>query len=97
MIRKWLSCWPSLAPYSGFGEVVREKDFGASEDAGYLVDRVQANGGKAIYCLVGSDLTAGHHNGDFDIDESRMLPAVKLFLNAIEWLQPEVARKEDVA
>ncbi|MBY5945860.1 MULTISPECIES: amidohydrolase [Photobacterium] len=72
---------------SGFSEVVREKDFGASEDAGYLVDRVQSRGGKAIYCLVGSDLTAGHHNGDFDIDESRMLPAVKLLLNAVNALQ----------
>lgn len=72
---------------SGFSRVVLEKDFGASEDAGYLVERVQANGGKAIYCLVGSDLAAGHHSGDFDIDESRMLPAVKLFLNAISELQ----------
>ncbi|OLQ74476.1 peptidase M20 [Photobacterium proteolyticum] len=86
-----------LGPCSGFSEVVREKDFGASEDASYLVDRVQGNGGKAIYCLVGSDLTAGHHNGDFDIDESRMLPAVKLFLNAIEQLQSEVTDKEEVA
>lgn len=73
----------SIGLASGFSEVIREKDFGASEDAGYLVDRVQSNGGKAIYCLVGSDLTAGHHNGDFDIDESRMLPAVKLLLNAV--------------
>ncbi|PSW03779.1 amidohydrolase [Photobacterium lipolyticum] len=71
----------------GFNNVIREKDFGASEDAGYLVDRVQAKGGKAIYCMVGSDLTAGHHNGDFDIDESRMLPGVKLFTAVIERLQ----------
>ncbi|GAL07122.1 catalyzes the cleavage of p-aminobenzoyl-glutamate to p-aminobenzoate and glutamate [Photobacterium aphoticum] len=37
--------------------------------------------------MIGSDLTAGHHNGDFDIDESRMLPAVKLMLNAIHAVQ----------
>ena len=84
-----------IGPESGFSKIIREKDFGASEDAGYLVDRVQAQGGKAIYCLVGSDLTAGHHNGDFDIDESRMLPAVKLFINAIEQLQ-SVADPQDV-
>ncbi|GHA35920.1 amidohydrolase [Photobacterium aphoticum] len=76
-----------IGPNSGFTEVLTQKDFGASEDAGYLVDRVQAKGGKALYCLIGSDLTAGHHNGDFDIDESRMLPAVKLMLNAIHAVQ----------
>lgn len=85
-----------LGKPSGFADVMREKDFGASEDAGYLVDRVQANGGKAVYCLIGSDLTAGHHNGDFDIDESRMLPAVRLFLNAISSLQRE-AQLNDVS
>ena len=79
-----------LGPDSGFTEVLTEKDFGASEDAGYLVDRVQAKGGKAIYYLVGSDLTAGHHNGDFDIDESRMLPAVKLMINAIQAVQSSI-------
>lgn len=83
---------------SGFAEILREKDFGASEDAGFLVERVQAQGGKAIYCLVGSNLTAGHHNGDFDIDESRMLPAVKLFINAIGELQQAVlAEPKDIA
>lgn len=74
---------------SGFTHVVRQKDFGASEDAGYLVDRVQSKGGKAVYCLVGSDLTAGHHNGDFDIDESRMLSGVKLFTSVIEKIQAQ--------
>ncbi|MGF1727691.1 amidohydrolase [Photobacterium nomapromontoriensis] len=83
-----------IGPTSGFSEVVRHKDFGASEDAGYLVDRVQSNGGKAIYCLVGSDLTAGHHNGDFDIDESRMLPAVKLLLSAVSALQNSASATE---
>ncbi|WP_299015311.1 amidohydrolase [uncultured Photobacterium sp.] len=85
-----------VGPHSGFTKVVREKDFGASEDAGYLVDRVQAKGGKAIYCLIGSDLTAGHHNGDFDIDESRMLPAVKLFINAITQLHSTISQEDIV-
>ncbi|MGF1681899.1 amidohydrolase [Photobacterium minamisatsumaniensis] len=79
----------SIGEVSGFTQVLREKDFGASEDAGYLVDRVQTCGGKAIYCLVGSDLTAGHHNGDFDIDESRMLSAVKLLFNAVKAKQQQ--------
>ncbi|PSW21365.1 amidohydrolase [Photobacterium sanctipauli] len=84
----------SIGEESGFTQIFREKDFGASEDAGYLVDRVQASGGKAIYCLVGSDLTAGHHNGDFDIDESRMLPAVKLLFNAVKATQAKYAGQE---
>ncbi|ELR67792.1 Catalyzes the cleavage of p-aminobenzoyl-glutamate to p-aminobenzoate and glutamate, subunit A [Photobacterium marinum] len=86
----------TIGLHSGFSHVLREKDFGASEDAGYLVDRVQQKGGKAIYCLVGSNLTAGHHNGDFDIDESRMLPAVKLFINAITQIHSTIPQEDVV-
>ncbi|TGZ36123.1 p-aminobenzoyl-glutamate hydrolase subunit A [Photobacterium damselae subsp. damselae] len=78
----------SIGLDAGFSDVIREKDFGASEDVGYLFDRVQHNGGKAVYCLIGSDLTAGHHNGDFDIDESRMVSGVRLFAMALMRLNP---------
>ena len=43
--------------------------FTGSEDAAYLMSRVQAHGGKAAYMCIGCDLAAHHHNAGFDIDE----------------------------
>lgn len=43
-----------------------------SEDATYFMNRVIELGGQATYCVVGSDLAAGHHNERFDIDEKSL-------------------------
>ncbi|WP_042354652.1 amidohydrolase [Bacillus rubiinfantis] len=53
-----------------------------SEDASYMLKRVQEKGGKATYMIVGSDIPAPHHNPKFDIDE-KVLPNAVDFLNAI--------------
>ena len=50
---------------------------GASEDATWFMRRVQSHGGQAVYMGLGSDITAPHHNGKFDIDESVMINGVK--------------------
>ena len=50
---------------------------GGSEDAAWMMRRVQAHGGKALYLGLGSDIKAPHHNGKFDIDESVMIKGVK--------------------
>lgn len=47
-----------------------------SEDATYFMNRVMELGGKATYCVVGSDISAGHHNERFDIDESSLRTGV---------------------
>ncbi|WP_338540317.1 amidohydrolase [Paenibacillus tundrae] len=49
-----------------------------SEDASYMIRRVQEQGGKATYMIVGSDLPASHHHPEFDIDEAVLSPAVTL-------------------
>ncbi|MDQ0171215.1 amidohydrolase [Paenibacillus tundrae] len=49
-----------------------------SEDASYMIRRVQEQGGKATYMIVGSDLPASHHHPEFDIDEAVLSPAVSL-------------------
>lgn len=53
-------------------------DSAGSEDATYYMEHVKAHGGLATYCVVGSDLAAGHHNERFDFDEASMLSAVDI-------------------
>ncbi|ELY96229.1 amidohydrolase [Natrialba hulunbeirensis JCM 10989] len=46
------------------------KEFGGSEDASYLIRRVQEQGGTATYLGIGASNPAGHHMAYFDIDEA---------------------------
>lgn len=55
--------------------VIHSRPFGASDDAGFAIDRVQRRGGQAAYLVVGADLQAGHHTDRFDFDEQAMLRA----------------------
>lgn len=48
-----------------------------SEDATFLMQRVQEKGGRAVYAIIGSDLASGHHTPDFDIEESDMPWAIE--------------------
>lgn len=54
------------------------EDAGAlgSEDATYLMARVQERGGLATYCVVGTELAAGHHHERFDIREESLFAGV---------------------
>ncbi|RDI70574.1 amidohydrolase [Halopelagius longus] len=49
--------------------LVERDSLGGSEDATYLMQEVQANGGKAAYIGVGTDHPGGHHTSTFDVDE----------------------------
>ncbi|MBY7144419.1 amidohydrolase [Virgibacillus sp. NKC19-3] len=51
---------------------------GGSEDASFLINRVQENGGKGTYMLVGTTISAPHHNQAFDIDEQVLVPTIHL-------------------
>ncbi|ENU3313471.1 hypothetical protein ACVDAB_002913 [Salmonella enterica subsp. enterica serovar Newport] len=68
------------------GLSLREGEFGGSEDATLLLLRVQEYGGKAIYFVLGSDISAGHHESCFDFDESSLLSGVRLFTGCISIL-----------
>lgn len=64
-------------------------DSAGSEDATYYMEHVKAHGGLATYCIVGSDLAAGHHNERFDFDEATMLSAVDvLYRSALKLSKP---------
>ncbi|MCY6370720.1 M20/M25/M40 family metallo-hydrolase [Clostridium ganghwense] len=54
-------------------------NFGASEDISYMMNKVQSNGGKAVYIMFGSDLKAEHHNSNFDFNEKDLKNAVKVY------------------
>lgn len=63
-------------------EVIEYNDFKAgSEDATFLMKHVQERGGLATYSIIGTNLAAGHHHEEFDIDEEDMLFAIENWLN----------------
>lgn len=59
----------------------------ASEDASYMIDHVQKNGGLATYMVFPSLLPAGHHHPNFDIDEDAVRTAVSVYIDIINYLQ----------
>ncbi|MDR2175822.1 MAG: amidohydrolase [Synergistaceae bacterium] len=60
-----------------FREIRESASAGGSEDATWMMRRVQELGGQAAYMVLGSDIAAPHHNGAFDIDERVLVPGVK--------------------
>ena len=56
---------------------------GGSEDATYMMARVQERGGQAAYVVFGTPLAAGHHNEKFDFDEAVMPIAVKTIVSCV--------------
>lgn len=70
-------------------KTIHSRRFGASEDAGFLIERVQNNGGQAAYLILGSRLAAPHHHPEFDFDEAVLAPGVAL-LEA--WLLSRLGR-----
>ncbi|MFB6197941.1 MAG: amidohydrolase, partial [Halobacteriaceae archaeon] len=66
--------------------VVPTVDFGASEDATFLMEHVQKQGGLAAYSIVGTDHPTGHHTGTFDVDEETIDIGIELLSQSIESL-----------
>lgn len=52
-----------------YAEIREYADLGASEDCTYFMKRVQEKGGRAIYLMYGSAISAGHHSSYFDFNE----------------------------
>jgi aminobenzoyl-glutamate utilization protein A len=66
--------------------VQRSMNFNGSDDATVLIKRVQSHGGKAAYFVIGSDLKAGHHQSEFDIDEDQLFTGYTVFTQLLERL-----------
>jgi aminobenzoyl-glutamate utilization protein A len=67
----------------GVTRVVDAADLGGSEDATYLMRRVQDHGGRATYVTVGTDHPGGHHTPRFDVEEATLPVAVEVLTGAI--------------
>lgn len=63
-----------------FKEVLAIDAGGGSEDCTYLMERVQQQGGQALYTMIGTKIAAGHHNSYFDFDEDA-LELASIFLS----------------
>lgn len=63
-------------------EIVENADMGGSEDFSHMMTAVQEEGGKGTYFMIGSDITAGHHDSRFDFDERCLLAGVELMVKS---------------
>ncbi|WP_436923679.1 amidohydrolase [Halosimplex amylolyticum] len=73
----------------GVDSVVRRDDLGGSEDATFLMRRVQENGGKTAYVGIGTDHPGGHHTATFDVDEDSLVIGVDTLAETIRALARE--------
>lgn len=71
----------------GIERVLPAADFGASEDATFLMERVQEEGGLATYLIVGTDHPTSHHTPTFDVDERSIRHGVDVLVGAIRDLE----------
>ena len=67
----------------GVERVVRRDDLGGSEDATFLMRRVQERGGEAGYVCIGTDHPGGHHTATFDVDERSLAIGVDVLTSAV--------------
>jgi len=68
----------------GFFERIESYNgFGGSDDAAWMMKRVQDKGGRSTYIILGSDIPAGHHNEFFDFDETVLVWGVRLIFETL--------------
>jgi aminobenzoyl-glutamate utilization protein A len=68
---------------AGVEQVTRRDDLGGSEDATFLMRRVQERGGEAGYVCIGTDHPGGHHTATFDVDERSLAIGVDVLTGAV--------------
>ncbi|AUX09072.1 aminobenzoyl-glutamate utilization protein A [Halalkaliarchaeum desulfuricum] len=68
---------------SGVTNLLERDELGGSEDATYLMQRVQDNGGYATYVGIGTDHPGGHHTGTFDVDEESIEIGIEVLSGAV--------------
>ena len=74
----------------GVTQVCGRSPFGGSEDASFLVRKVQENGGVASYIGIGASNPAGHHTAYFDVDEDSLDIAVDVVTESIRRVAAEL-------
>jgi aminobenzoyl-glutamate utilization protein A len=77
--------YDTAAEIDGVTDRIERAELGGSEDATYLMQRVQDQGGYAAYVGVGTDHPGGHHTATFDVDEAS-IPI------GVDWLSRTIQR-----
>jgi aminobenzoyl-glutamate utilization protein A len=72
------------ADHGGVTHVAPTGELGASEDATYLMNRVQDTGGLASFVGIGTNHPGGHHTATFDVDERSLGVGVDVLTGTIE-------------
>ncbi|SEA04282.1 aminobenzoyl-glutamate utilization protein A [Thalassobacillus cyri] len=65
-------------------EVLPFAKVSGSEDASFMTNTVQNNGGKATYMLFGTELPYGHHHPAFDYQETVISVAVDAYIHILK-------------
>ncbi|WP_096393135.1 amidohydrolase [Halorubrum trapanicum] len=73
----------SASDVAGVTNIVDSDELGGSEDATYLMNYVQEQGGLACYLGVGTDHPGGHHTSDFDVVEDDIAIGIDVIAGAI--------------
>jgi len=71
---------------AGVERVVKGDSLGGSEDATYLMERVQDRDGTAAYVGLGTDHPGGHHTPTFDVQEADIAVGIDLLAGVVEEL-----------
>lgn len=72
-----------VAREAGVDSPLRRAELGGSEDATFLMRRVQEHGGEATFVGIGTDHPGGHHTATFDVDEASIGIGVDVLTRAI--------------
>ncbi|MDH5021513.1 amidohydrolase [Halobacterium rubrum] len=75
--------------HGGVDSLVERDALGGSEDATYLMQRVQETGGQACYVCVGTDHPGGHHTPTFDVDERSLAVGIDTLTDAVRRVASE--------
>ena len=59
------------------------RPLGGGEDATYFMRRVQEQGGKSLYFLLGGSTPTGHHTNTFDVDEQALAHGAMLMAGMV--------------
>jgi aminobenzoyl-glutamate utilization protein A len=85
------------AGVEGVDSIEESDDLGGSEDATYLMRRVQERGGKAAYVGIGTDHPGGHHSATFDVDEESLRIGVDVLSGTIRRIARDGIEQPDGA
>ncbi|MFC0524312.1 amidohydrolase [Pontibacillus salicampi] len=87
-----IQCSPELASYVQEScenslyvtKILRQAAVSGSEDASFMINAVQQQGGKATYMLFGTPLPHTHHHPAFDFDEEVLTAALDTFIHIVK-------------